>query len=341
VSEEQETLSEFPPHAFWVQPIQDSHWTFGLGVYAPFGLTTEWKDPDQFSGRFISAKAALRAVDVNPTIGWRVSDTFGIGFGAIGRFSDVELIQHVPAFNPFAGTISDVATLELESDFDSGYGFNVGLLHKYNNSFSWGLSYRSKIEIDYGGDANLSQNPTGTPFDPIIAVTLPFNRDLPVETSIEFPDMASLGLAFALTPNLLLETDANWTGWSTFDVLVIDFTGGDLPDTTRHEGWDDAYNYRAGLRWTTSPGREWRFGYVFDETPQPEEAVSPLLPDADRNGFTVGYGWQGASSSFDVALMYLDFDDRTRARNFPGEAAGTYFGTYSNQAWLLGLTLGF
>ena len=37
--------------------------TFGLSVNAPFGLTTEWKDPDDFRGRFISEKAALTAID--------------------------------------------------------------------------------------------------------------------------------------------------------------------------------------------------------------------------------------------------------------------------------------
>ncbi|HEY4592250.1 MAG TPA: outer membrane protein transport protein, partial [Thermoanaerobaculia bacterium] len=38
-SAKQETLSEFPPHAYWVQPIT-STWKFGLGIETPFGLTT-------------------------------------------------------------------------------------------------------------------------------------------------------------------------------------------------------------------------------------------------------------------------------------------------------------
>jgi long-chain fatty acid transport protein len=340
VTEDQETLSEIPPHAYWVQPINDG-WTFGLAVNTPFGLTTEWQDPATFTGRFLSTKAALRAIDLYPMLGWKATPKLGIGFGPVVRFSDVELIQHVPRFNPFTNTIADIATLDLTSDFDNGLGYNVGLLYKYNNSFSWGLSYRSKIKIDYSGDAVLSQNFTGTPLDGLVGAVLPLNRNLPVETSIEFPDMASLGFAFALSPNLLLETDVNWTGWSSFDVLVIDFVNDDLPDATRPQNWDDAFNYRAGLRWDTSPGRQWRFGYVFDETPQPEEAVSPLLPDADRNGFTVGYGWTGQTTSFDVAAMYLIFNERTRAKNFPGEDDQTYFGTYQNEAFLLGLTLGF
>jgi hypothetical protein len=39
--------------------------------------------------------------------------------------------------------------------------------------------------------------------------------------------------------------------------------------------------------------------------------------------------------------MYLLFDERTRDTNFPGEQASTFFGTYEQEALLLGLTLGF
>ena len=208
ISAEQETLSAFPPHFYWIEPISDT-WTFALGLNTPFGLTTEWKDPSHFAGRFLSAKAALRAIDLNPAIGWQITPNVGLVVGAIARYSDVELVQHMPAFNPFALVVSDVATLRLKSDFDAGYGWNVGLLHKLNDSFSWGLSYRSKVTVDYSGDARLTQNLTGTPFDAIIPLVLPLNRDLPVETAIEFPDMASLSVAFAVTQNTLVEADVN------------------------------------------------------------------------------------------------------------------------------------
>ena len=337
---ELETLSEFLPHAYYVAPINTT-FKWGVAVNAPFGLVTEWKDPSEFAGRFISSKAALRAVDVVPTIGWQISPSFGLGFGAIARFSDVELRRSVPQINPFTQRAVEVARLELESDMDSGYGFTAGLLHKVGRHFSWGLSYRSKVEIDYGGDARLTQVPSGsTQFDTLIRAALPFDRDLPVETTLEFPDMASLGFAFGLTENLLVETDVNWTGWSSFDVLEIDFVGGatnSLPDAEIPEHWDDAMNYRVGLRWLR-PDSEVRLGYVFDETPQPEEAVSPLLPDADRHGITVGYGRTGTGFVWDVALMYLMFEERERNVSFQGEPP--FFGEYNQDAALLGITLG-
>lgn len=337
---EQEDLSEIPPHIYYVRPLNDT-WKFGFGVMTPFGLTTSWENPDQFAGRFLSTEAALQAIDLQPSIGWKVSETFGLGFGPVARVSSVELNRNVGAINPFTQRFVDVGRLALEGDFSEGFGFAGGVLHKVTDRFSWGLNYRSKIKVEYEGDARLTQVPTGNAqFDAVIRTRLPFGVDLPVATEIEFPDEASLGFAFGITDNLLVETDFNYTGWSSFESVPIDFTGGatnSLPDSELPQEWDDAYNYRLGLRWTMGSGHQLRFGYVFDETPQPEEGMSPLLPDANRNGITLGYG----TGRFDLAVMYLMFDERSRNRNRPGDELSTFFGTYNTRAILLGATVNF
>jgi long-chain fatty acid transport protein len=341
-SAEQETLSKFPPHAYWVQPITHD-WKFGLGIETPFGLTTSWKDPNDFAGRFLSTKAALQAIDINPTLGWQITPTFGIGVGGIVRVSSVELDRHIAAVDPFTLMADDVGRLKLKSDTTKdSYGFNFGILDKWNESFSWGLSYRSKISVKYTGSATLAPIATGDPiFDQILGAQLPYNTSLPVKTEIDYPDQASLGFAFGLTRNLLLETDFNYTGWSSFKDVPINFTGGagnSLPSADLPQKWKNAYSYRAGLRWTTSPSSQWRFGLVYDQTPQPDENVSPLLPDADRIGYCVGYG-HTTGFRYDVGLMYLDFKNRTTNKFLASN--GPFTGTYETQAVLLGLTLNF
>jgi len=336
ITEEQTTLSEVPPHLYWVQPLSGD-WKFGIGLNAPFGLTTEWKDPEEFTGRYLSTRAALRVFDLNPSLAWQVTPNLGIGVGAIIRFSDVELDRFIPFVNPFTQQVVDAGKVNMNSDFGTAYGFNVGILHRYNNSFSWGLSYRSKAKVEYEGDARFTQISTGIPpLDAAIAANIPFGQDLPVETEIEFPDMASLGVAFALSPSVRLELDANWTGWSSFDEVPLTIVGYPQLGTTLPEEWEDCYNYRAGLSWKVNPSSEWRFGYVYDESPQPEKHVSPLLPDNDRNGITLGYGHRFSSTTLDLALMYLPFDEREVDEN-----ASRYYGTYNTTAWLLGFTLGF
>jgi long-chain fatty acid transport protein len=335
-SAEQERLSEFVPHAYWAQPV-NRDWKFGIAVESPFGLATEWKDAASFAGRFLSTRAALRAIDLNPSLAWRISPELGLGFGVVYRFSDVELERHLPFPNPLGAGVLDVGTVGLESGFEPGMGWSFGLLHRATGRVSWGFSYRSKVEVDYDGTARFTQRPTGIPpLDAAVAAAIPFGLDLDVSTSIEFPDMASLGVAFALSPDAKLELDANWTGWSTFDEVQLSFTGLPQLSSTIEEEWEDAMNYRAGFSWRRPSGCEWRFGYVFDETPQPDEHVSPLLPDADRNGLTAGWGRKFDETSLDLALMYLKFDERTTTVNADG-----FNGTYTTTAWLFGATFGF
>lgn len=325
-----------PFHVYWIRPVAPN-WTFGLAVNTPFGLSTEWDDADNWPGRFLSERAELQSIDVNPALGWRSpSGKLGLGFGVIGRYSKVELENRVATLNPFTLSAAEIAEADLESDFSEGYGWNIGFLHRYNNSFSWGFQYRSKIKVDYTGDGRFTQVFTGNPvFDGIVAGTLPFGQSLPIETSIEFPDSASLGFAFALSPNTVLEADVNWTGWSTFDTVNIVFTENPEFSTERPQLWDDTYHYRLGVGWTAPSGNQWRFGAYFDESPQPDETVSPLLPDADRMGYTVGYGFVGSKLAFDLALLYVDFDSRTTSTNIDN-----FNGTYETDVLLLGLTIG-
>ena len=328
---EQETHTFTPSHIYYVQPIND-RLTFGLGVNNPFALATDWGNKNEWPGRFLSIRASLTTFDFNPSIGWQVTDNLSIGAGLIYRLSSVELLRRAPAVNPFTQQVTDVASVYLESDLDDGFGWNVGFLHKANKYFSWGISYRSKVEVDYAGDGRFTQIETGFPqFDAAVAAGLPFDQDLPIETSIEFPDMASLGFALQVTQSATVLLDANWTGWSSFDSVFIDFTNADQFDNRLNQDYDDAYNYRIGVELATSGGNFWRLGYVYDETPQPEKSVGPLLPDANRNGITLGFGW---GDRLDVAFMYLDFDDRTTTTNEDG-----FFGSYETTAYLLGLTL--
>ncbi|HTQ80680.1 MAG TPA: outer membrane protein transport protein [Thermoanaerobaculia bacterium] len=335
VKAEQNLLHQPLPQIYYVAPI-NATWKWGIGVTAPFGLTTDWKNPDAFAGRFVSTRAAIRDIDINPSLGWQLTPEIGLGVGAIIRASDVDLRRDAGAVNPFTQSVVNVGHVDLKSDTKEGYGWNIGIVDHYNNSFSWGLSYRSKVKVDYKGSAHLYQLSTGNPeLDAVVASETPFGRDIPVKTSIDFPDQASLGLGFALSPNLFLETDVNWMGWKSFDEIDINFPTGELQDATIPAHWKNAYSYRAGLRWQATPTSQWRFGYVYDETPQPEQAVNPLLPDANRNGISIGWGSTGPHK-LDLSLLYLNFAKRTRKTTFAGDAV--FLGTYETQAVLLGAT---
>ncbi|MEM8963660.1 MAG: outer membrane protein transport protein [Acidobacteriota bacterium] len=332
VSGEQKSAIFFPSHVYYVRPMNERV-VLGFGLNNPFALATDWDDPDEWAGRFISNHAELRTFDLSANLGWRLTNNFSLGFGLIYRLTEVTLERHVPSINPFTQQVIDIAAVELESDLGGELGFSFGFLHKPNPNFSWGFSYRGAVEADLEGDGNFTQISTGNAaLDAIVATQLPFDQAVGLETTINFPDMASLGFALQVTNNVLVEVDINWTGWSEFDTVFLDFDV-DTFDQTLEQEYEDAYNYRIGAAIDTSSGNQWRIGFVYDETPQPDESVGPLLPDADRFGITLGYGWQ---DKLDLALMYLPFDERSTDVN-----RDNFNGTYETTAWLLGISYGF
>jgi long-chain fatty acid transport protein len=342
VSASEHRLQVFPPHLYWVQPITPQ-WKVALGVETPFGLVTQWNNPDAFAGRFLSTRAAIKDFDINPTIAWQVTPELGIGIGGIARISEVELERDVPANDPFTNTTVNTAKVKLRSNYDEGYGFDLGFLHKPTSWLSWGASYRSKINVNYSGSAVLFPRTSGDPvFDAIVAQSgVPFNTNIPAKTEIKFPDQASLGFAFKVTPAVTVAIDGNYFGWSHFDTVPLNFPTGQLPSSTIIERWKNSYAVRGGVNWASSPMWQWRAGYVYDQSPQPEETVNPLLPDANRNGVTVGAGYVGQAINVDLGIMYLFFADRTRTKSFADDKLGSFFGTYSTRALLVSLTVGF
>ena len=332
VTESAEPLFKVPPHFYWVEPVGE-RWTFGLAVNSPFGLTSKWKSPT-FSGRFVSVIGSLVSYDLNPNLAWKVSETLGIGFGPVLRFSEFELSRNQGFTNPLDAALIDVARIDIRTNLESGVGFQLGVLGRPRDGFSWGLAYKSEIETEFAGDSSLRQNLTGfESIDDLVRTLLPLGQSVPMTTELEYPAMASLGLAVAMRPNWLVELDINWTGWSSLDELVLDFSGV-LPASRDPLNWNDVYSYRLGVSRSTRREREWRFGFYFDETPQPLEDLGPLLADGDRRGVSLGYGFETRSVGVDLALVYVPIEERLTQVNLDG-----FNGSYASTATLFAVTV--
>jgi long-chain fatty acid transport protein len=324
-----------PPAAYYTQRFSERV-VFGIGLHTPFGLTTSWANPDTYSGRFLSQKAELRGFSLNPTVGYKLADRLALGVGLDVRFSSVKLQRRVPVVNPFTQKVIDAATVDLESNTDVGYGFNVGMLAKISESLSAGAQYRHKVKNNYDGSATFTQLPTGNAqLDARLTAGLPQGSQ-PVTTGIEFPALFSGGVAWT-AGDWTFEGDIDWYQWSTFRQLTIVFT--ERPDLSENivEDYKNSWQYRLGLERRIGERYAVRGGYFFDQSPAPDPSVSPLLPDAERNGFALGGSWKSGAFHADAALWYLLSPERSTN----GVNRDDYNGSYKNHAVTLGIFLGF
>jgi long-chain fatty acid transport protein len=324
-----------PPNAYVVIPFQNNV-TFGIGVFSPFGLRTNWDSP--WVGRFISTDANVKTVSVQPSVAWRSDDGgINVGLGIEYRRSHIVLARNNGTISPFTGRIVDVANVHLDSDWDSAVGYNVGVLFKSpDNQWRFGASYRSKMSIDYKGDATFTQIPTGNPqLDAVVKSQLPPNQR--ITTSIDYPSTEIYGLATSAVPNWDIEGDVTHTRWTSFKTLDVAFATTPANDLHRPQNWGNSFSYRLGGNRKVTPRWDVRLGALYDQTPQPTYGVGPLLPDSDRIGATLGVGYHNGPWVVDATEFALHF----KKRDTNGTNADGFNGLYKTDANLISINLGY
>src|SRR5262249_10697994 len=119
----------------------------------------------------------------------------------------------------------------------------------------------------------------------------------------------------------------------TFKELPIDFETNTpaVRDQIIIRNYSDSWSIRLGTQYMLNESVAIRGGYLYDETPVPLRGVDTILPDANRNGFTVGIGWMNRQWGIDAGFMHLFFGDRiSPPNNFLTPVAAGHYGQSAN-----------
>lgn len=310
--------TEYVPHAFVNYHDSASKFAYGLGVYVPYGLTSQWHD--DFPGRFSALKAKLATVYVQPNIAWRLNSKWSVGGGPIWAHSDVELIQSVDLSEQFLNPTTTFGALGIARGTEfaraklkgsaTAWGAQIGVWGRPSEKWSVGLRALSPLQFRYNdADATFTQIPTnlfvstqlpgpiniGTPIDALVAPQFTTGGALvsqSVATRINHPAQVQVGAAYTGFANWLLEADYTWLGWATFKDLPVNFGGpAQSKSRTLIEDYNNSSALRLGAEYTI-PRDMWkiRAGFVGASSAAPAETVTPLLPEQDRTYWTIGVG---------------------------------------------------
>lgn len=305
----------FPPNIYATCNMGTSNWFFGIGVSTPFGLATEWAD-DSFA-RYSSTLSEIELININPTLAYKVNDNLLVGFGVDYYRSTVTLKRKIAWGLATFGLTGDPSSLAIpDGDFQlkgdgDGWGYNAGILYKFADNYSFGFAYRSGITVDYEGDADLSK------IGGAGLLLYGGNKFSTTGTAdLDYPAMAQIGFAARVMPALLVELDVEWTGWSSYDKLELNFDSPLIEDTTSIKDWDDTLTYRLGLEYTVNEFTDIRAGYLYDKSPIPDEHFDTLLPDGDsRHGLSIGLGYRFGQFSLDTSYLALLQTEREIKQN--------------------------
>jgi long-chain fatty acid transport protein len=326
----------FPIPAFYYARRFGERCAAGLGVSSPYGLGVQWKNPDTFTGRYIATRANLDAANLGLSAAVDITPQLSGAVGADLMLSKVRLNNRILEPIPGGGGAQvDVAEADLSAGWEPGPGWNAALAWAPNEECRIGATYRSLVVTKPSGDATFRQIPTGNAaFDAAVAAGLPPNQG--VSTVLRFPAIWAVGAAWK-PQAWTVEADLVWTEWSAFSDLPIKFEQTPQNDRTIVEDYDDALAIRVGAEHRL-PSFTYRFGYYYDQAAAPTESVSPILPDAARNGVTLGVGFRPWSN---VWIDVYNLSVFVQNRSTEGKNRDGYDGEYKTYVNAAGLNVGF
>lgn len=324
---------KYLPDIFAVLPSANHQYTFGLGITTPFGQSTVWDQDDAL--RYVAPYSAeLTVINVNPSLATRLSDQWSVAAGVDVFMSRLEIKQVLPWSQLTGGAMPD-GTGRLEGD-GVGMGGNAALTYRPTKAQSLALTYRSPVKVDYEGDGE---------FNGAEAVGLNPSSDF--ESAIEFPTIIGFGYGIELTDRIRVEADVEWIEFSRYDSLTLDAGNNNVllngpaaqdpmaPMEVRQD-WNDVWTFGVGADWKATEALTLRAGYIYLQSPVPEETIAPTLPDADRHVVSLGAGLRRGANRLDVAYGYSFIPDRDVSKN----QNPAYNGTYETTSHLMSVSYG-
>ncbi|AUG03589.1 Long-chain fatty acid transport protein [Pseudomonas sp. 09C 129] len=315
------------PMAYYVKPIDDQ-WAFGLGVYAPFGLITDYESG--FQGRNFGSKSEVKVVTFQPTVSYAFNDKVSIGFG--------------PTINRISGTLESALTtplspndgnVQIKGD-DIGYGYNIGVLVQATDTTRVGLTYHSKVKYKLEGHTEVSPG-AGTPGALLRGAR--YDASLDITT----PESADLSVTQDLNDAWKLYAGATWTRWSRLKDITVQNEGvtasaggllapGALSTVEEKQNWHDTWAYAIGTSYQLNKQWVLRTGLSFDQSPANNTNRSPRIPTGDRTIFSLGAGWSPTEDlTIDVAYSYLK-EEKVKVNNRNQQLGQSYSAEYENSA---------
>jgi len=294
-------------------------WRWGVSVVTPGGLTKRWHSSVQ---KLFAEKFSLLTVELNPSLAYKVSDTFAVAAGVRVIYSEGEVYSD-------GSDLGVPLKREMKGDTIE-FGWNVALAWHPTSDIDVGITYRSKVDLKEEGTANLYLGDVGQQYSAEVTVPLP----------------AALNVAVAKTFNdrLTVELVYERTFWSAYDKLDFQYDTPIPPslvpyfDDAIEKNWEDTNTFRIGLTYRYSDRLTLMAGYAYDETPIPDSTLSYELPDSDAHVFSAGFRYkQNEHLEWGAAILY---DHKTSRTLEAGDNDNGIIGTFDKGGAIL-TTVGF
>jgi long-chain fatty acid transport protein len=322
--------------SIYVSKKLNDQWAVGFGLFVPYGAKLDYGNT--WGGRYALSNMKLEAVNLNPSVAWKMNEHHSFGFGIDAEFMKAELGQAVDvpgsiaALSSGAGAAQGAALIRqiaalggnpalLASAKDAhgsndgqdwGWGFNLGYMYTLDQNTRFGLAYRSSISHQLRGSTVWDFSTVTS--DPVVNQVL-----AAASHKANSAALVTLRTPETLSANAFHQFNSQWAGMAdvTFtrnnrmSDLDIQFPGTTEGNEVIRQQWKNTVRVSLGGNYAYSENLTLRGGIAYDQSPvKNAELTHPALPDSDRMQYSVGANWKlSPRSSIDLAYSFLDFKD--------------------------------
>jgi long-chain fatty acid transport protein len=298
------------PQLFYTRTLQSMPLSFGIGVYAPYGLSLHWSDNTGF--RSLGTESALTFLRINPVMALKINPSLSIGAGLTVNYAKVDLGQGLSPFPGGGDKFRYVGS-------GWGIGYNVGVLWQPIEQLSFGATFRSGVSVPTYGETTIS-------FPPFVPPTHPSAK-----ATFDFPYTAVGGISYRPTPKWNLEFDADYTDWSSLGTVTVrqSSTVAPIPQNAQLIlNWQPCWMFDIGATRYLDNGWHVSGGYVLSENSDPNPHYTPLAADVNRHFLSVGMGHKGRTIDFDAVYQFGFSPDHHVKNSAVSPVGQTADGTY-------------
>lgn len=279
------------PGSYFSYQLNRNLW-LGMSINAPFGLSVVF--PDRWAGRNYSGDTTLRTYNATPSIAYRINDWISVGAGVQIEYATANLKTGLGATPGVDAIIGGNGW---------GYGFTAGVTLTPTPTTTIGIGWRSALDQKINGTL------VGT-------VPLPATTGS-VNTTLNLPDIVSLGIRQRLDLQWTLLGTVEWANWSRIGTATILQPSGAAatiagsPVTLPFQ-YQDGWFFSAGAEYQWNDRLTLRSGIGYEISPITDQVRTPRVPDNDRFWLSVGATWQVFKGlHFDLAYSHLFVKDPT------------------------------
>lgn len=264
---------------------------FKIGVAATGNFGLGLKYDDNWVGRYYVRESTLIGASILPSAAYRLSDKLSLGASVNVMYG---YLNSVTAVNNIAPGLGD-GKLTIK-DHKWGVGGNVGMLYEAAPGTRFGLTYSSRVKLDFSAPAKFAN--LGPGLNAVLGAQGLLNAK--TDLGIIVPQQVMGSLVHAIDDKWTLLGNVGWQNWKKFGQVEVGIDSSNPVNVTTDVPFKNTWHGAVGAQYRMSGPWRLNFGVAYDSSLQPHgNTVSPLLP--------VGSAWRfgaGAQNQVDKTFSW-------------------------------------